>query len=1054
MRHHRSILTLASITALLSSACSPDEATTSLTPDQSLIASVKATESFSLAGLSDEVHVVRTEANIPHIYAKNRRDLARVEGFVIARERYFMMDLARRLGQGRVSELLGDSALATDQEWRGEGAAYIADRIADGLTPELVEYLDAFAAGVNEYVARVQASELPAPSELQLASILLGVSDPNSLMQPFDLHDIAAMVSVIIYQTSYETEDVGRTATEAKLDTIFEGAELMDLRRKGAIDDIWRNIKPIFEVSSAAGLGLEKGSGARVIGAKGRAPHTASGSTIEGTKGRRGGDKTKLPAAKRVPAFVLDRLAERLDELQRRMQRDTVAGYGSNAWAVPGTKTADGAALLAGDGHLSLSVPSILYQIGLDTSIFGGGATHQLGLMIAGFPVMPIGTNGKVAWSQTQLGGDVTDWYREELKLGADGLPAQTMFKGAWKDVVKRDETYVIANVDALGSKGRTEVWPRFETFDGRWISDIEGPEVKAGDPVGAGEAIVNLLGRYVIPKDMDNDGVITAVSFDYTGFDVAGVLPTTDALGHAKDANDFREKTRGLIAYSQNFAVADSSGNAYYTSYQAVPCRKYLPRDASGAWMPGADPNQLLDGTTYGGFTIPTTPDKLVDESLGASDPYKCVVPFDVMPAALNPSRGYVATANNDPGGLTFDNSLTNDEWYIGGPWEKGFRIDTISRELAKAVADGKADVAAMAEIQANTVSRTGELLASDLLEAITKARKLSMDAAPLSPDDQRVADLYTANAADFDAVETRLKAWIAAGFRTPSGVETFYNTPTAADIEDSIATTLWNAWLPRVLQGTFDDENVAGAGSVVGNGGSGGQIQSLKRFLVGRGPNNPSMLSSYNPATEEAVFFDVIGTPDVETSREVILKALSGGLAFLKSAPSAPGEGGYGTADMSKWLWGLRHYVRFESLMNDFLDDPKYTSITEQFAISTAILPLLDAGVPKGDPRADLKWFPRPGDQFSVDAANPGFSGTRFSHGSGPVMRMVVSLKGDEVTGQNIIPGGQSALTDSEFFADQARLWLANETLPMRFSPKDVAAGAVGREVYTPKK
>ena len=122
MRHHLSLTkALVSIAALLC-ACSSEE-TSSLTPDQKLITSVKETASFTLAGLSDEVHVVRTEADIPHIYAKNRRDLARVQGFVIARDRYFMMDLARRLGQVRVSELLGDSALATDQEWRGQGSA-------------------------------------------------------------------------------------------------------------------------------------------------------------------------------------------------------------------------------------------------------------------------------------------------------------------------------------------------------------------------------------------------------------------------------------------------------------------------------------------------------------------------------------------------------------------------------------------------------------------------------------------------------------------------------------------------------------------------------------------------------------------------------------------------------------------------------------------------------------------------------------------------------------------------------------------------------------------
>jgi acyl-homoserine lactone acylase PvdQ len=155
-----------------------------------------------------------------------------------------------------------------------------------------------------------------------------------------------------------------------------------------------------------------------------------------------------------------------------------------------------------------------------------------------------------------------------------------------------------------------------------------------------------------------------------------------------------------------------------------------------------------------------------------------------------------------------------------------------------------------------------------------------------------------------------------------------------------------------------------------------------------------------------------------------------------------------------MSQWLWGLRHYVKFQSLLDDFLDDPQYASFTQPFAITTKILPLTPGVLPADDPRKELLWFPRNGDQFSVDAANPGFSGTRFSHGSGPVMRMVVSLKGEEVTGRNIIPGGQSAIIESEFFADQTRLWLANETLPMRFSPKDVAAGATTREVYKPKK
>src|SRR5690606_33769651 len=181
---------------------------------------------------------------------------------------------------------------------------------------------------------------------------------------------------------------------------------------------------------------------------------------------------------------------------------------------------------------------------------------------------------------------------------------------------------------------------------------------------------------------------IVSAISFDYTGFDAGEIVRTIDAPGHAGDVHAFRAATRRLVAYSQNFAVADSSGNAYYTSYQAVPCRGYLDRNPDGSWADGADPTLLLDGTCYGGFRIPVV-DGRVDEAAGADDPSACVVPHADMPAALNPERGYVLTANNDPGGLSFDGSLTNDTWYIGGPWDVGYRADTIDRELARAVAE-----------------------------------------------------------------------------------------------------------------------------------------------------------------------------------------------------------------------------------------------------------------------------------------------------------------------------------------------------------------------------
>ena len=106
--------------------------------------------------------------------------------------------------------------------------------------------------------------------------------------------------------------------------------------------------------------------------------------------------------------------------------------------------------LLAGDGHLPLDIPSLFYQLGLDTSVLGGGDTHQLGTTIPGMPYMAVGTNGDVAWSQTQLLGDQTDWFQEQVQLGADGLLDPTaaysyraLFSKYRKELIERGQITV-----------------------------------------------------------------------------------------------------------------------------------------------------------------------------------------------------------------------------------------------------------------------------------------------------------------------------------------------------------------------------------------------------------------------------------------------------------------------------------------------------------------------------------------------------------------------------------------------------------------------------------
>jgi hypothetical protein len=254
------------------------------------------------------------------------------------------------------------------------------------------------------------------------------------------------------------------------------------------------------------------------------------------------------------------------------------------------------------------------------------------------------------------------------------------------------------------------------------------------------------------------------------------------------------------------------------------------------------------------------------------------------------------------------------------------------------------------------------------------------------------------------------------------------------------------------KFIARVFGDE---GIDDFLGFLGGETEIRILVRLLEGRGEAGQARLASWEPTRKESVFFDDLRTPAIiERADEDILNALEDALAFLRAGPTAPGVGGFGTADMSQWIWGLRHQVVFDSLIADYVTDPSLSIITSQLQINTDVLPLAPPRetIPADDPRAQLQWFPRDGDEFGVDAANPGLSGDRFTHKNGPVMRMVFELSAHGVRGQNIIPGGQSGLTDSKHFADQARLWLANKAYPAHFAPADVAAAATAHELFLP--
>lgn len=121
---------------------------------------------LQMAGLSAPVDIVRDAEGIPHIYAKATADAYFALGFVHAQDRLWQMEMNRRIAAGRVAEILGPNALGTDRFLRTLGVRRNAERILPNLSAETKAVLDAYARGVNAYLATRKG---PLPPEFIIA---------------------------------------------------------------------------------------------------------------------------------------------------------------------------------------------------------------------------------------------------------------------------------------------------------------------------------------------------------------------------------------------------------------------------------------------------------------------------------------------------------------------------------------------------------------------------------------------------------------------------------------------------------------------------------------------------------------------------------------------------------------------------------------------------------------------------------------------------------------------------------------------------------------------
>lgn len=437
------------------------------------------TGTASIPGLAAEVRVERDALGVPAISGASRQDVARALGFLHAQDRFFQMDLQRRQPAGELSELVGPRAIDADAAMRVHRFRDVAHRAYLHTDAAYRALLDAYAEGVN---AGLEALGAPPFEYLLLRATPEGWRPEDSILT------VLAMFNTL----------QGRQA-------LFE-------QTMGAMRDALP--ESLFRFLSTTGSEWDT----PVVGQPTARPPTPSADDFDARRN----------------ITLRDLRSERMKpHVLGTNDPDVAASLGSNNWAVAGSHTANGGALLANDMHLTIAVPIIWYRASFSfPDPDRPDAVQRItGATLPGLPSMVVGSNGGVAWGFTNTGGDWSDLVRLE-RDPRDG--SKYLTPDGPKAFTEYDETII--------AKGAVE-----KTVRARWT--IWGPVVWA-----------DAKGREYAQR--------------WIAHDADKLASDTTRPERARNVEQLIAAVAGLGIPNQNVAMADSTGRVAWTIGGAIPRR------------------------------------------------------------------------------------------------------------------------------------------------------------------------------------------------------------------------------------------------------------------------------------------------------------------------------------------------------------------------------------------------------------------------------------------------------------------------------------------------
>jgi len=437
-------------------------------------------------GLIAAVTIERDALGVPTIRGSNRLDVAQALGFLHAQERFFQMDLMRRQAAGELSELFGSGAVGVDRASRVHQFRQRAQHLIETMPEAERAVVSAYVAGVNIGLATLREK----PFEYVLLRL-----EPA----PWRVED-----SVLVLYAMYFVLNDATGNRESDL---------------GLLEDLLP--KEMAEFLAPTGTEWD----APVVG-----------------------QAFETPAIPGVVSSMDEAAAASNDRMQVGALK-AEALVGSNNWAVAGSRTVDGRAILANDMHLGMAVPNTWYRAMLEWPAGDGyGADHRLvGVTLPGSPAVVTGSNTRVAWGFTNSQGDWSDLVIVET---SPEDPERYLTSDGWLTMEKQSEFIAVRDGEPETLEIRSTIWGPIVDQDHlgrpraiRWI---------AHDP---GSANLGLL---------DLEQVATVQE----AFEVAnriGIPP-------------------------QNFVCADQNGNIGWTIIGRIPRRFGFSGRVPTSWADGAN--------------------------------------------------------------------------------------------------------------------------------------------------------------------------------------------------------------------------------------------------------------------------------------------------------------------------------------------------------------------------------------------------------------------------------------------------------------------------------